>query len=106
MDKVICPLVLNYIKDWNRPLQEFNRVLVPGGLFVLSTQHPFFDYIYFKSKNYFETEKVKCTWRGFDKPIEVESYRKPISQCINDEEGYEELMSFPGFLFIYEYLFI
>jgi SAM-dependent methyltransferase len=124
MDIVICPLVLNYVKDWNQPLQEFNRVLAPGGLLVLSMQHPFFDFIYFKTKNYFEVEKVKSTWRGFGDPIEVESYRKPLSHYLNDliangfiidrlleplpspefkefdEEGYEELMSFPGFMCI------
>jgi ubiquinone/menaquinone biosynthesis C-methylase UbiE len=123
-DIVICPLVLNYIKDWNQPLSEFHRVLIPGGLLVISMQHPFFDYIYFRSKNYFEAEKVKCTWRGFGDPIEVESYRKPLSNHINDlivngflidkmleplpspefreqdEKGYEELMQFPGFLCI------
>jgi ubiquinone/menaquinone biosynthesis C-methylase UbiE len=121
-DIVICPLVLNYIKDWNKPLSEFNRVLVSGGMLVLSIQHPFFDYIYFKAANYFEAEKVKCTWRGFGEPIEVESYRKPISHYINDligngflidkmleplplpefkdldKEGYEELITFPSFL--------
>ena len=69
IDIVISPLVLNYIKAWSIPLSEFNRVLVPGGILIISIQHPFFDYIYFKSHNYFETEKVKCTWRGFGEPI-------------------------------------
>lgn len=124
MDIVLCTLVLNYIKDWNEPLREFHRILVPGGLLVLSIQHPFFDYTYFKSKNYFAVEKVTSTWRGFGIPIEVECYRKPMSQHINDliangfaidqvleplplpefaefdPEGYEELMSFPSFLCI------
>jgi SAM-dependent methyltransferase len=124
IDIIVCPLVLNYIKDWNQPLREFHRVLAPGGLLIISMQHPFFDYLYFRSKNYFEVEKVKSTWKGFGEPIEVESYRKPISHHINDltangfiidkileplpspefkefdEQGYEELMTFPGFMCI------
>jgi hypothetical protein len=27
-------------------------------------------------------EAVKCTWRGFGEPIEVNSYRRPLMECI------------------------
>lgn len=123
-DIVICPLVLEYIYDWDPVFKEFNRVLKSSGIFVFSVTHPFFDYQYYKSNNYFEIEKVSATWRGFGEPIEMGSYRRSFMDCVapllsngftltklvepvplaefeqHDAKHYRELMRFPTFLHI------
>lgn len=124
-DVVLSPLVLEYIEDWNNTLAEFYRVLRPAGLLICSVNHPFFDYTYYKSNNYFETELVGSEWRGF-KPVRVyvPSFRRSLGETLNpiseagfsleriieprptdefrvaDPKHYEELSQFPGFLCI------
>ena len=81
-DTVLCALAFHYVEDWNPTLQEFYRVLKPQGQLIISIEHPFFEYTYFKSEQYFEVENVKATWKGFGKPIEVNSFRRPLEACI------------------------
>lgn len=122
-DIVVSPLVLNYIEDWRKVFAEFYRLLRAGGHFVFSVHHPFFDYVYYKSENYFLNELVSCEWRGFEGVrVEMPSYRKPLQELINplleagfqlekiieplpteqmkdaDPKHYEELSRFPAFL--------
>jgi ubiquinone/menaquinone biosynthesis C-methylase UbiE len=122
-DIVIAPLVMDYIKDWDAVFREFFRVLKPGGLLVFSLEHPFTKYDDHRvTSNYFATERVEYTWRGFGKPVRVPSYRRPLSGVINplmqagfildqvleplptaefkqeDPEDYEELSRSPGFM--------
>ncbi|SMC80265.1 class I SAM-dependent methyltransferase [Moheibacter sediminis] len=81
-DTVLCALALHYVEDWTLTIKEFYRVLKPNGTLVISIEHPFFEFNYFKSTKYFEVEAVKCTWSGFGKPIEVNSFRRPLSGCL------------------------
>ena len=123
-DVVLCALALHYVQDWTLTMQEFYRVLKPGGYLVISIEHPFFEYNYFNSKKYFEVEHVKCTWKGFGKPVEVNSFRRPLSECLApitnngfyidklvepkptkefealDPRHFKELNNFPGFMCI------
>lgn len=123
-DTVICALALHYIEDWNFTIKEFCRVLKPNGSLVISIEHPFFEYNYFHSEKYFEIEHVKCIWNGFGKPVEVNSFRRPLSECITpltengfyidklvepkpteefeklDPKHYKELNEFPAFMCI------
>ncbi len=123
-DIVLCALALHYVEDWTQTIKEFRRVLKPKGHLVISIEHPFFEYNYFKSKKYFEIEHVKCTWKGFGKPIEVNSYRRPLHECLlpltengfyidsllepkptkefenYDPKHYKELNAFPAFMCI------
>lgn len=123
-DFVLCALALHYVQDWTLTMQEFYRVLKPGGYLVISIEHPFFEYNYFNSKKYFEVEHVKCTWKGFGKPVEVNSFRRPLSECLApitnngfyidklvepkptkefealDPRHFKELNNFPGFMCI------
>jgi ubiquinone/menaquinone biosynthesis C-methylase UbiE len=83
-DVVLCPLVLEYIEDWHSTFAEFYRVLRPGGHFVFSVTHPFYDYIYFKSSNYFETELVGGEWRGFEGVrVYMPSFRRSLSATLS-----------------------
>lgn len=123
-DFVLCALAMHYIEDWTATLQEFYRVLKPKGCLIISTGHPFSEYEFFESKKYFETEQVRCTWKGFGKPIEVNSYRRPLSACLGaltnngfyidqliepkptkefeqlDPKHFKELNAFPAFMCI------
>ena len=123
-DIVLCALALHYIEDWNATISEFSRVLKDGGELVISIEHPFFEYNYWKSTRYFDVEAENCTWHGFDKPIEMHSYRRPLEACIMpivnngfyvdriiepmpveeykhaDPENYKKLIEFPAFMCI------
>jgi ubiquinone/menaquinone biosynthesis C-methylase UbiE len=46
-DIVLCALALEYVEDWTNTIREFNRLLVPGGILIISVTHPFFDFQYF-----------------------------------------------------------
>ncbi len=80
---VLCALAMHYLQDWTSTIKEFYRVLKPYGVLVISIEHPFFEYNYFNSTQYFEVEPVKCTWNGFGKPVEVNSYRRSLGDCIS-----------------------
>lgn len=123
-DKIVCALALHYVEDWNNTIKEFHRVLKHGGELIISIEHPFFEYNYFKSENYFATEQVNCVWKGFGQPIEVNSYRRSLTDSLKpitdngfyidkliepkptaefeklDPRHFEELNKFPGFLCI------
>lgn len=81
-DVVLCALALHYLEDWTLTIKEFCRVLKPEGQLIISIEHPFFEYNYFNSQKYFEVEHVKCTWKGFGMPVEVNSFRRPLSACL------------------------
>lgn len=123
-DHIVCALAMHYLEDWNSTIQEFHRVLKPNGSLVLSIEHPFFEFLYFKSKKYFEVESVNATWSGFGKPTKVYSYRRSLHDCIapltgngfyidqliepkpvaefekRDPRHFKELNEFPGFIHI------
>jgi hypothetical protein len=105
------------------PFTEFYRVLRPGGHFVFSVTHPSFDYFYFKSDKYFETELVGSEWRGFGSVrVNMPSFRRSLEATLNplleagfhlerilepkpteqfreaDPEDYEKLSRQPAFL--------
>jgi SAM-dependent methyltransferase len=120
---IVSALAISYVKDLAVLFGEFRRVLRPGGWLVFSTEHPFFSYRYFEIGNYFETQAVSCSWKGFgDTPVEMHSYYHSLG-CICDgltgngfviervleprptaeflkrnPVGYEKRMMFPGFI--------
>ena len=121
-DIVLCALAMHYLEDWSPAIREFHRVLKPRGLVVISIEHPFFEYNYFNSKRYFQVEHVKATWRGFGQKIEMNSFRRPLQECLMpfiengfcinklieprpvkefeklDPKHYKELNEFPAFM--------
>ena len=122
-DVVVCPLVMDYIKEWEPTFKEFHRILRAQGCLVFSMEHPYMKYAtHHLMSNYFKVERVEYVWRGFGKPVNVPSYRRPMSEVVNplleagfildqileplpieefyekDPEDYEELMRSPGFM--------
>ena len=124
-DVVLSPLVLEYVEDWRATASEFHRVLRPGGVLVASVTHPLFDFTYFRSEEYFETELVRAEWSGFS-PVRVQmpTFRRSLQETLNpfleagfhldrilepqpsavfrekDRRHYDELMKEPCFLCI------
>lgn len=125
-DLVICPLVLDYIKDWTPVFTEFRRVLKRGGTLVFSCGHPATDFFVFHNEgNYFNVEMFEMAWGGFGEPRPVvTSYRRSLADTLNplieaglvidhihearpiesfreqEPEQYEELLRRPGFLWV------
>jgi SAM-dependent methyltransferase len=128
-DVVICSLVMDYIKDWVPMFGEFYRVVKRGGRVVISTGHPFAQYLYLQRigqpKSYFAFEMFEDTWaRRGPQPFKTRFYIRPLNEVLRpiiqskfkiisideplpDErckgiapDEYETLMERPGFLFI------
>lgn len=123
-DIIVCALAMHYIQDWNATIQEFHRLLKVYGSLVLSIEHPFYEFNYFKSTQYFETEAVKCYWKNFSGKVEMNSYRRPLESCLKpltdngfyidslvepkplkefeklDPKHFKELNAFPAFMCI------
>ena len=121
-DLVLSALTMDYLADWDLVFNQYYRVLRSHGSFVFSVGHPFFDFTYFKTDDYFVTEQVECEWRGFGVTVTMPSYRRSLSTLINtlldagfelrqiiepkptarfkelDPERYEKLMRQPAFL--------
>lgn len=83
-DIIVAPLVMDYVEDWASVFKEFHRVLKSTGILVFSMEHPFGKYYEFKETcNYFDTDLVQHTWRGFGPPVIVPTYRRPLSAVLN-----------------------
>jgi ubiquinone/menaquinone biosynthesis C-methylase UbiE len=82
-DIVLCALALQYVEGWTIPVREFYRLLKPRGILVVSIQHPFSEFNFYKSKKYFIVEAVKCVWKGFGRPVEVNSYRRSLGESLS-----------------------
>ncbi len=120
---IVSALVMDYVEDWEMTFKEFYRILRPGGYLVFSIGHPFQEFeLRRQTNNYFKLEQVRYIWRGFGKPVDMPSYRRPLCEVINpligagfildqileplpteefaekDPEDYEQLMRSPGFM--------
>jgi len=82
-DVIVSPLVLEYIENWGPTLREFFRILRQDGCLVCSVTHPFYDFTYYESNNYFETELVGSEWRGFGPHVYMPSFRRSLGATLN-----------------------
>ncbi|MFW9838606.1 MAG: class I SAM-dependent methyltransferase [Candidatus Thorarchaeota archaeon] len=121
-DLVLSPLVPDYILDWRHLLGEFARVLKENGVLVFSVEHPFTKFNLGGTDNYFLTERLVITWRGFGEAVDVPTIRRPLTAMTKaivetgfiieniveafpskklretDPETYEKTSKFPTFL--------
>ena len=87
IDGIVSALAITYVRDHKTLFAEFNRVLHSRGWLVISTEHPFFSYGYFKVPNYFKTKKVSSIWKGFGKPVRVPSYHHSLGSICEALSG-------------------
>jgi len=91
IDIVLCALVLGSIRDLPAVFSEFNRVLRSKGYLVFSISHPFSDFKFSKSGNYYDTELLEIPWKGFGEPfVSVPWFRRPLTEitCSLTEAGF------------------
>ncbi|MCA1841277.1 MAG: class I SAM-dependent methyltransferase [Actinomycetota bacterium] len=84
LDRIVASLVMHYLKDWERVLREFRRVLKPSGRFVFSTHHPFADFVNFTRPDYFAIEEILDEWGASDASYQVRFWRRPLSVIVRD----------------------
>ncbi|WP_020620796.1 class I SAM-dependent methyltransferase [Paenibacillus daejeonensis] len=83
-DLIVSSLTLHYVDDWDLALQEFRRVLKPGGCLLFSVHHPFMDFTHFNRPDYFAHELLSEVWHKQESgPVEVTFYRRPLQEIIN-----------------------
>lgn len=123
-DKIVSSLTLHYLSDWTNALNEFNRLLKQGGELIISTHHPFMEYLVFEKEDYFEKKLIHDTWNMNGEEVEVEFYSRPLHEIIGaitkggfyietilepmptekfkekNKGAYEKLTKRPQFLFI------
>jgi len=63
-------------------LREFHRVLKPRGTLVFSTHHPFNDWQYFKTEDYFAVDLLEDEWEIG----KIKFYRRPLAAISRDLE--------------------
>ena len=127
-DGVLCPLVLDYVEEWEPLFREFHRVLKPGGWLVYSHGHPMAEFEVVRERCdpeavYYDVELHAIPWRGFGEPNPViHFYRRPLAAMLNplvaagfqldfvlepkptdafreaDPKGHAQLLREPGFL--------
>jgi SAM-dependent methyltransferase len=82
LDGIMSSLVVHYIEDWDTLFGEFYRILKSPGFMVLSAGHPYTDFNIAGGEDYFSTELVIDTWRGFGIPVEMPSYRRSLEDMV------------------------
>ena len=87
-DLVVSSLTLHYLPNWITVFQEFNRILLPTGLLLFSTHHPFTYFLLFEKFNYFTRIE------NIIKPLPTEECQKLYPQ------DYKKLSTKPWFLII------
>jgi len=91
-DMVVCPLVLDYIRDWIPTLQEFNRILKDQGRLLFSCGHPCSSRESGNLDNYFAIRKVEETWgAGFSKRFSMPRFHRSLSSIVSSltRSGFE-----------------
>jgi SAM-dependent methyltransferase len=78
-DLAVCALAMHYADDRRAAYAELYRVLRPGGALVMSTQHPFMDWLR-KGGSYFEPKLETDIWRGSFGDQPVRFWREPLSE--------------------------
>lgn len=85
-DDVVCSLALHNLRDWEGPLAEFRRVLVPGGRLILSLEHPFALWYAARqegeSPDYFATRARTDLWEFGGQQAEVTFWDRPLSEML------------------------
>jgi len=122
-DAIVCALAIHYAEDRAAAFAEFFRVLRPGGAAVVSSQHPFTDWLR-KGGSYFDVKLETDVWETTDGPYDVQFWREPLSslcaaalsagflieqlveplpaESMRDQwpADYEKLMTRPGFVIL------
>lgn len=113
-DLILCNLVLLNIPCFQKALSEFNRILKPGGVLVVSIVHPAFNFygpgswemgekdpttnrrkgLYFKIDDYFDEKEFQRYW----KTRQGEKFSEPFSFFHRTLSTYYNSLTANGFI--------
>lgn len=82
VDLVVCQHVLSHLPDLADPFEEFARVLRPDGALVLSTHHPFHDFLVTRD------QEMPGTYEALDEDLD------PLIKPDNSPPAYQETERF------------
>ena len=77
-DRIVCALAIHYAASRHAAFSEFFRVLRPGGILIVSTSHPVFDWLRVGG-SYFETQMHTDLWPTPDGDQAVSYWTEPLS---------------------------
>lgn len=81
--RILASLVMHYLEDWKIALDEFHRVLEPGGALVISTHHPFMDFLVSNGENYFATYEFEDHWIKNGQDIYLKFWHRPLQAMLD-----------------------
>ena len=79
-DAIVCALAIHYADDRAVAFAEFFRVLRPGGALVVSSQHPFIDWLR-KGGSYFDVKLETDVWSCRMDSNQCASGASPSRRC-------------------------
>jgi ubiquinone/menaquinone biosynthesis C-methylase UbiE len=77
-DRAICALAIHHVADRHAAYTELHRVLRRGGLLVVSTSHPFADWLH-KGGSYFDTVLQTDIWPSSAGGQAVSYWTEPLT---------------------------
>ena len=77
-DTAVCALIIHCVVDQPASFSELYRVVLQGGVLIVSTQHPTTDWLRYGG-SYSDTVLETDTWRLRDGDQHVRFWREPLS---------------------------
>lgn len=81
-DAAVAGLAFDYVREWGPMFAELYRVVRRGGRVVFSVEHPASPFRLRVHQAYHAIERQKLPWRGFGKPVEMVSWRRPLQEVL------------------------
>jgi len=83
-DGVLCSLALHYLRDFSPTLQEFARILRPGGWLLVTLDHPAgSDGQGSPAADYFATRLITETWVKQGVEVTQAFWRRPLAAVVD-----------------------
>ena len=82
-DFILSALTVDYVKDWTRLFNEFNRILKLNGRIVFSCGHPFWEHQLISDSDYYTVSRAEQVWTSFGIDVAVAWYRRSLGAVVS-----------------------
>lgn len=82
-DLVVVSLALHYVEDWGPTLQEFRRILRPGGRLIVSVIHPLIYAFTYHDADYFALTRYSEDYEFGDTTAVMTYWHRPLQDVMN-----------------------